>query len=209
MILGNKLLLGTNNNDKLKELSAYFAEHKIDIQLLTPKDFGLAEPKETETTFEGNAKLKAKYYGDKTGLICLADDSGVCIHELNGEPGVYTADWAGPNKDFQVGMDRVRDELLKVGVDPNTATAKFVSVLALYTPEQNQFQIFSGEIEGSLNFDFRDTPGFGFQPIFIPIGSNKCYAMMTDAEKKICGSHRMTSFKKFLDSCFSHTASIN
>lgn len=204
-MIGNKLLLGSNNQDKLKELSRYFRENNIHIDLATPKDFGISEPEETEHTFEGNAKLKAKYYSDKTGLICLADDTGVCVHELDGQPGVYTADWAGPNKDFQIGIDRIQAELQRIGLDPNKATAKFVCVLALCFPDTKEFKTFRGEIEGHLNFELRNVPGFGFQPIFVPYGATKCYAMMSEEEQKHYGHHRINAFNEMIESCFSNS----
>ncbi len=199
---GKKLLIASNNKDKIEELSHYFAVNKLDIKLVTPKELKISEPEETEKTFAGNAELKARYYGEKSGLPALADDTGVCIEALGGLPGVHTAMWAGPDKDFKVGMTRIQRELKLVGCKEKLPAAYCVCVLSLYWPEDGHIESFEGVIHGNLNFDLRDAPGFGFQPIFVPEGEKKSFGLMTQKERDRVGHHRIKAFKKLLKSCF-------
>ncbi len=199
---GKKLLIASNNKDKIVELTYYFEANKLDIELVTPKELGISEPDETEKTFIGNAELKARYYGEKSKLPALADDTGVCIDALGGLPGVHTAMWAGPNKDFKTAMTRIQRELKLVGCNDKLPEAHCVCALSLYWPEDGHLETFEGVIEGNLNFELRDAPGFGFQPIFVPKGAKKSFGLMSQKERDKVGHHRIKAFKKLLKSCF-------
>lgn len=197
-----KLLLATNNKDKITEIKGYFEKFNLDFEVVTPAELGIEEPEETEETFQGNAELKARFYGRMSNLPSLADDTGVCVEALGGKPGVHTARWAGPNKDFKVGMDRIQKELKLLGFSDNLPAAYCVCVLSLYWPDNDTLVSFEGRIDGKLNFDFRDVKGFGFQPVFVPNGFTKSFGMMSDSEREQVGHHRITAFKKLLKSCF-------
>ncbi len=197
-----KLLIASNNQNKIDEIKYYFDSHNISLKLVTPKELGIEEPEETESSFLGNAELKARYYGTQSGLPALADDTGVCVDALGGLPGVHTAMWAGPNKDFRVGMTRIQRELKLVGCTEKLPSAHCVCVLSLYWPKEDHIENFEGIIYGNLNFELSDAPGFGFQPIFVPKGSKKSFGLMTQEERDQVGNHRITAFKKLLKSCF-------
>jgi XTP/dITP diphosphohydrolase len=200
---GKKLLIASNNQNKIDEIKYYFDQHRLDIKLVTPKELSIDEPEETEETFQGNAELKARYYGKLSGIPALADDTGVCVEALGGLPGVHTAMWAGPNKDFRIGMTRIQRELNNVGCKDKLPIAHCVCVLSMYWPEDDHMESFEGIIYGSLNFDLSDAPGFGFQPIFVPKGAKKSFGLMSQKERDEVGNHRIKAFNKLLKSCFS------
>ena len=138
----------------------------ITEEIKSAADFGLPEPEETGTSFTENAILKARAAAQATNLPCLADDSGLAVDALDGAPGIYSARWAGPDKDFQAAMQRVHDEL--GGID-GTQTARFIAVLALVFPDGTT-ECFEGTVEGTLNWPPRGDKGFGYDPIFTPDG---------------------------------------
>ena len=200
-----KVLIASNNNHKIVEIKKFFKKFKIKgVEFVTPKELGINSPEETEQTFTGNAELKARYFGANSGLPALADDSGIAIDALDGAPGVHTADWAGPNRDFKLALSKVKEELKKIGNDEKYPRAKAVCALSFYDPKTNGVQNFYGDMKGRLNYAFFEhfkIEGFGFQPIFMPRNSNKSFSLLS-LTKKIKISHRSKAFKKLLKSCF-------
>jgi len=190
-----KLLVASGNAGKVREITELLKP--FDIEVLSAKDFNLPEPEETGKTFIDNAEIKARYYGAATGLPALADDSGLCVAALNGQPGIYSARWAGESKDFSVAMQRIE---LEIGDNPNK-DAYFACALSLYWPDDGHIESAQGTIHGTLTFPPRGKLGFGYDPIFIATGSSETFAEIPPEEKhKI--SHRANAFKKLLAQCF-------
>jgi XTP/dITP diphosphohydrolase len=191
-----KLVIASHNKGKLREIDALIAP--FGIAALSAGDLGVGEPEETETTFIGNALLKARASCLATGLPALADDSGIEVTALNGDPGVYTANWAeqtpGGPRDFYVAMARVEAAIAKTG--SLDRRARFVCVLALVRPDGSE-QVFEGEVWGTLTQTPRGTRGFGFDPVFIPNGHDITFGEM-DPEVKHAMSHRADAFAKFV-----------
>ncbi|MFH5775181.1 RdgB/HAM1 family non-canonical purine NTP pyrophosphatase [Paracoccus sp. NGMCC 1.201697] len=193
-----KLLVATHNKGKLEEIRAMLAPHGIDVT--SAGELGLAEPDETETTFIGNARIKARAAVQATGLPVLADDSGITVDGLDGAPGVYTADWAEtPNgRDFMQAMTRTWSELDQRGV-PEPRTAQFRATLILLWPDGHE-EIFEGLAPGRLTWPPRGQQGHGYDPIFIPDGQDRTFAEMTADEKNLI-SHRADAFRKLEAAC--------
>jgi XTP/dITP diphosphohydrolase len=187
------LLLATHNSGKIKEISALLAP--LNLIVRSASEYDLPEPLETADSFEGNAALKAIAAARSTDLPALADDSGFCVEALNGAPGIYSARWAGANKDFQQAMQRVYDELLAMKMQ--TSRASFVCVLA-YADPQGHCTTFRGEINGNICWPPRGEKGFGYDPMFIPDGYTQTFAEIDPAVKNAI-SHRALAFKKFKD----------
>src|SRR5688572_19123022 len=177
------LLLATHNQGKVAEFRDMLGGLVEDIK--SAADFALPEPDETGTSFIDNAILKAKSARRATNLPCLADDSGLAIDALNGEPGIYSARWAGECKDFRYAMQQVHD---KLNGNVNGQKARFVAVLALTLPE-GKTELFEGVVEGALAWPPRGTNGHGYDPIFVPEGHDRTFAEMDAAEKNEL-SHR-------------------
>ncbi|HOO50138.1 MAG TPA: RdgB/HAM1 family non-canonical purine NTP pyrophosphatase [Alphaproteobacteria bacterium] len=184
-----KLVLATHNAGKVAEMSDLLAPYGIEV--LSAKDFDLDAPEETENTFEGNAFIKARFVAKETGLPALADDSGLCVNTLKGEPGVYSADWAGPEKDFGKAMILVND---KMGQCPDRS-AYFISVFAFVLPDGREM-VFEGRCDGSLIWPPRGAGGFGYDPMFVPKGEGRSFGEMDMSEKKKY-SHRAKAFAEF------------
>jgi XTP/dITP diphosphohydrolase len=197
------LIIASNNVNKIKEIQGYFADLKLDsLKLYQPKDFALGSPEETEVTFEGNSELKARYYGDKSGLVAIADDTGICVDALDGNPGVNTANWA-VNGDFKPAMLRVQKELVEVGCKDQFPKAVAVCVISIYWPDDQFLLSFEGRMQGKLDFSYIDKPtGHGFQPIFIPDGFTIPYGQLTREQLKSVG-HRYKAMQKLINACFS------
>lgn len=195
---GDRLLIATHNKGKLEEIRALFSEFPFEI--ISAADMSLPEPVEAETTFVGNARIKAHAAAKATGLPTLADDSGLCIAALNGAPGVYTADWAeGPGgRDFARAMARVNDELRAVAA-PCPRLAHFNSTLVLAWPDGHD-EVFEGQIEGQIIWPPRGADGHGYDPIFTPEGESRTFAELS-AEEKNRISHRARAFAQ-LKTCF-------
>ena len=188
-----RLVIATHNAGKKRELVELLAPFHIDV--IAAGDLGLPEPDETGTTFEANAELKALAATTASQLPALADDSGVVVTALNGAPGIYTARWAGPNKDFRMGMERVNRE---IGANPDRS-ATFVSVLTLAWPD-GHMENFRGEVDGTLVWPPRGTNGFGFDPMFAPEHGPLTFGEM-EPEQKNALNHRVRAFKKLVDAC--------
>ncbi|MGD9916490.1 MAG: RdgB/HAM1 family non-canonical purine NTP pyrophosphatase [Paenirhodobacter sp.] len=193
-----KLLVATHNLGKLAEIRAMLAPYGIEV--VSNADFGLPEPEETETTFVGNARIKAHAAVKATGLPALADDSGIEVDALGGAPGVYTADWAEtPNgRDFVLAMTKTWDACEKISA-PLPRTARFRSTLVLAWPDGHD-EVFEGKVEGQLVWPMRGLHGHGYDPMFQPEGYDITFGEM-DPEEKNRISHRADAFRKFV-TCF-------
>lgn len=195
---GSRLVVASHNPGKVWEIKELIAPYGLDA--ISAADLGLAEPAETETTFEGNARLKAVAAAEASGLPALADDSGLEIAALDGAPGVYSADWAMPGKDFGRAMQRVHDALAERGAWAGPPPqANFVSVLCLAWPG-GETRLFRGRIDGTLVWPPRGGNGFGYDPMFIPEGATETFGEMEPAAKYAV-SHRTRAFAAFKRDC--------
>lgn len=186
---GQKLVVATHNPGKAVELAAILDNR---FQLVAAGALGLAEPDETETTFVGNALLKARAAADASGLVALADDSGLSVTALGGAPGIYSARWAGPGKDFMEAMKKVEQRLEEAETDD--LSAWFTSALAVAWPEGPAIVV-EGRVDGVLTFPPRGARGFGYDPIFMPQGHDTTFGEMDPAAKDAI-SHRTRAFAK-------------
>jgi len=193
------LLVATHNAGKLEEIVSLLAPYGISVKGAAELD--LPEPEETETTFVGNARIKAHAAAKATGLPALADDSGITIDALNGAPGVYTADWAETEngRDFVMAMEKTHIKLHDCSA-PYPRTAQFRSTLVLAWPDGHD-EVFEGVVSGQFVWPMRGQIGHGYDPIFQPDGYNVTFAEMPFEEKNRT-SHRAESFKKFIAGCF-------
>ena len=188
-----KLLIGSNNLGKIKEIKGLLPNH---IQIFTPSDYKLRSPKENGKTFKQNSLIKAKLFSKKTKMICLADDSGLEVDLLNGDPGIYSSRWAGKKNNFNLAINKVYKKLNKK--DKNwfikNKSASFVCVLTIYWPN-NFFVSVVGKVHGTISKYKKGNKGFGYDPIFIPKNSKLTFGQMkTSLKYKI--DHRMKAFKK-------------
>jgi len=186
---GTRLVVATHNPGKAREL-AEILENRF--PLVTAGELGLPEPEETEATFVGNALLKARAAAEASGLPALADDSGLSVAALDGSPGIYSARWAGPEKDFAQAMRKVEERLDETGAEDFSAW--FSCALALAWPD-GPAVVVEGRIDGALTFPPRGTRGFGYDPIFVPRGGRLTFGEMDPAEKDAM-SHRARAFAK-------------
>ncbi|WP_395944111.1 RdgB/HAM1 family non-canonical purine NTP pyrophosphatase [Brevundimonas sp.] len=193
LIKGMRIVAATHNPGKVPEIAALLGE---DYEILTAGQLNLPEPDETETTFVGNAMLKARHAAELSGEVSLADDSGMSVTALDGAPGIFSARWAGPGKDFAMAMKKVEERLEEIGA-PNTAgdrSAWFTSALAVAWPD-GPCVVVEGIVKGELVFPPRGDRGFGYDPIFIPEGGDRTFGEMDPAEKEAI-SHRTRAFAK-------------
>lgn len=196
---GDRILVATHNAGKLEEMEQLIAPFGVTV--IGAAEMDLPEPAETETTFIGNARIKARAAVVATGLPALADDSGIMVDGLDGAPGVYTADWAETpdGRDFLMAMTRTHRELLDRDA-PQPWTARFCSTLVLAWPDGHD-EVFEGTAEGTLVWPIRGKLGHGYDPMFQPIGETRTFAEMSFDEKNAI-SHRADSFKKLIAGCF-------
>ncbi len=192
--IGDRLLVATHNRGKLEEIARLL--EPFGIAAVGAADLGLAEPEETETTFVGNARIKAHAAARATGLPALADDSGIEVDALGGAPGVYTADWAETptGRDFGLAMARTWEALEKAGA-PAPRTARFRCTLVLAFPDGSD-AVFEGKVEGHCVWPPRGTNGHGYDPIFMPDGYSITFGEMDRWEKNRI-SHRADAFARF------------
>jgi XTP/dITP diphosphohydrolase len=186
---GTKLVVATHNPGKAREL-AEILENRF--PLVTAGELGLAEPDETETTFAGNALLKARAAAETSGLIALADDSGLSVAALDGSPGIYSARWAGPGRDFTIAMQKVEERLEEANA--RDLSAWFTCALAVAWPG-GPAVVVEGRVDGTLTFPPRGDKGFGYDPIFLPEGQAITFGEMA-ALTKDGMSHRARAFAK-------------
>ena len=196
---GGKLVIASHNAGKLREIAELLAPFGVSVT--SASDHGLDEPAETEATFAGNARIKAHYAAKATGLPALSDDSGITVDALNGDPGVYTADWAEtPNgRDFPMAMTKVWT-LLEEKNAPAPRTAAFNCTLCLAWPDGHD-EIFEGRVDGQIVWPMRGERGFGFDPVFLPNGEAETFGEIDPARKKDM-SHRSDAFRKLVAGCF-------
>lgn len=187
---GKKLVVASHNAGKVREIGALLAP--FGIETVSAGDLGLPEPEETGLTFQANAELKARAAADASGFLALADDSGLCVTALNGDPGIYSARWAGPTKDFALAMDKVEQALKKTG--SNDRSAAFMCGLALATPNGGM-DYFEGTVAGTLVWPPRGEKGFGYDPVFVADGYDITFAEM-DPDAKHAISHRAHAFRQ-------------
>lgn len=186
---GAHLVVATHNPGKAREL-AEILENRF--RLSTAGELGLGEPDETEGTFVGNALLKARAAADASGLIALADDSGLSVTALDGAPGIYSARWAGPDKDFTLAMEKVRERIEETGSED--LSAWFTCALAVAWPN-GPAVVVEGRLDGTLTFPPRGDRGFGYDPIFVPAGGTATFGELEPAVKDAM-SHRALAFAK-------------
>ena len=190
--LSGRLVVASHNAGKVREIGALLAP--LGVEAVSAGDLGLPEPEETETTFVGNAALKARAAALASGAPCLADDSGLEVFALGGDPGVYSARWAGEGRDFSLAMRKVWDALqAKAAID---LSARFVCVLALAQPD-GTVETFEGEARGAIVWPPRGDKGFGYDPIFLPAGESRTFGEMSHDEK-LPLTHRADAFRKLL-----------
>jgi XTP/dITP diphosphohydrolase len=191
---GGELVIASHNPGKVREIGDLLRPFRATV--LSAGALGLPEPDETGTTFEANAELKALAAARGSGKPALADDSGLCVVALDGEPGIYSARWAGPGKDFAVAMRKVEERL----AGKADRRAFFVAALSLAWPDGYR-ETFRGEVHGTLVWPPRGTRGFGYDPMFLPEGGSETFGEMAP-EAKHAISHRAVAFRKLIESCF-------
>lgn len=191
---GNKLVIASHNKGKVCEIGELLAP--FGVETVSVSELGLPVPVEDSDSFIGNAEIKSLAAAKASGLPSLSDDSGLEVHGLGGEPGIYTADWAGPGRDFTTGMKAVID---KLGDNPNRK-ANFTCALSLAWPDGHT-ESFEGKVFGSVTWPMRGEKGFGYDPIFIPEGHDITFAEMDPADKHAM-SHRADAFRQLIDACF-------
>jgi XTP/dITP diphosphohydrolase len=196
-----QILIATNNQGKFIEIQDLLKQ--INIEAVSVSKFNLQEPDETEKTFAGNALIKAKFYGKNSGLVALADDSGLCIEALDGAPGVDSAPFAidekTGQKNFPKAFEKIKNLLLEKGINPNSnPKAHFICNLCLFDPNTDFTIHFEGRVDGSLSFLSHGNKGFGYDPIFIKEGMTQSFSEI-DPKLKDQISHRGDAFRKMLE----------
>lgn len=197
-----KILIATGNKGKFAEISSLLNE--VNIGSVGAFEYDLEEPEENGADFEENSLIKAKYYSQKTNLISLADDSGLCIDLLDGEPGIYSARWAidgkTGEKDFNLAFAKIAKELEKKNIDisKDEVKAHFICNLTIFDPKTGKHHSFEGRVDGNLTFPPKGENGFGYDPIFVAGLFDKTFAQIENTQKdKI--SHRSKAFSQFKD----------
>ena len=190
--IGDRLVVASHNQGKVEEIAALLVPFAIDT--VSAGALGISEPEETGDSFEENAASKGRAVAEASGLPALADDSGLVVPALGGAPGIYSARWAGPTKDFRAAMARVHR---KLGDRDRSAT--FVAVLALAWPDGG-LELFRGEAAGSLVWPPRGERGFGYDPVFVPEGGTETFGEIAPARKHMI-SHRAHAFAKLVKGC--------
>ena len=195
---GERLVVASHNPGKVWEINKLLEPYGLDA--VSAGDLGFDVPEEPEPTFQGNARLKAIYAAARANLPALADDSGIEIDALNGAPGVHTADWAGPDRDFSIAMQRTHDELVRrIGWTGKPVRANFISVLCLAWPD-GATEFFEGKVYGHVVWPPRGGNGFGYDPIFVADGETLTFGEMEPA-KKYAISHRTRAFEALVRDC--------
>ena len=190
-INGHKLIIASHNQGKVSEIKDLLSRYKVDVS--SSEDFGMKEPEENGDSFEENALIKASETANFCGQIALSDDSGLCVDDLDGDPGIFSARWAGPKKDFLKASKDIEKKLIEIG--SSNYSAYFICALAVCWPD-GESRIFKGKINGNLNFPPKGNLGFGYDPIFIPRNYDITFGEMDPIIKhKI--SHRSVAFDLF------------
>ena len=191
-LAGGRLVIASHNPGKVREIADLLKPHGVSVS--SAGELGLPEPEETGSTFVENARLKAHAAATGADLPALADDSGLAVAALDGQPGLYSARWAGPDRDFRLAMDRVERELAATG--DRDRRAAFISVLCLAWPGGRD-EVFEGRVDGDLVWPPRGDRGFGYDPIFVPDGYDITFGEMDPAHKHTI-SHRARAFEKLV-----------
>jgi XTP/dITP diphosphohydrolase len=207
LLPGSRLVVATHNDGKLREFRELLKPFGLD--LTSAGELGLPEPDETGTTFAENARLKAEAAATASGLPALADDSGLAVLALWGAPGIFSARWAGPEKDFAAAMQRIEDDLHARGaVEPPQRRAAFIASLCLARPGQDCDEV-EGSVLGTLVWPPRGTEGFGYDPVFLPEGHERTFGEMSAIQKHGVNwktghglSHRARAFIALAGRCF-------
>jgi len=189
-----KLVIASHNPGKVREIADLISEFGVEV--VSASDLGLPEPVEDGTTFIANAEIKARAAAQGSGLPALADDSGLCVHALGGDPGIYSARWAGPDKDFGLAMRTINEKL----VGQTDRSAHFIAALALAWPDGN-LEVFEGRVDGTLVWPPSGDRGFGYDPMFRPDGHEITFGQFEPAEKHRI-SHRADAFRQLVTACF-------
>ena len=190
-----KLVIASHNPGKVSEIRALLKPLRIDV--VGADELGLIEPEETGKTFTENAELKARLAAEAAGLPALADDSGMAVSALGGAPGIYSARWAGPKKDFSAAIKRVNGALLITGSSDRSCS--FICVLSLAWPD-GHIESFEGRVSGTAIFPPRGSHGFGYDSIFQPTGYDLTFGEMVPQDKHAM-SHRAHAFSQLLEQC--------
>ena len=203
--ISGRLVIATHNPGKLAEMRELLGPYGIDA--VSADELGLAEPEETGASFRENARIKAQSAASASGLPAFADDSGLCVDALGGAPGIHSARWAGPEKDFAGAMRRIEDEMRARGAsEPGSRRAHFVSALSVAWPD-GHIEEFEGRVDGTLTWPPRGTAGFGYDPMFLPDGYDRTFGEMSSQEKHglpprgLGLSHRARAFLKLAEAC--------
>ncbi len=204
--LTGKVVIATHNAGKLREMRELLEPYGIEA--VSAGELNLPEPQETGTTFAENAVIKALAAAFATQLPALADDSGICVHALDGAPGLFSARWGGQSKDFIAAMNRVKNELDQRDIAQKERTGHFVSALVIAWPDGHT-ELFEGRVHGDLVFPPRGTSGFGYDAMFCPQGESRTFGEMSAVEKHglpplgLGLSHRAKAFTKLAKNCLS------
>ena len=193
-----RLVIASHNEGKVREIGELLAPYAIEV--ISAGALGLDEPEETGATFAENAALKAKAAAEAANLPALADDSGLVVTALGGDPGIYSARWAGPGKDFDLAMRKVEDAL----AGKKDRSAAFICALALCWPDSDpkggHMEIFEGSVEGELIWPARGNKGFGYDPVFVPTGGALSFGEI-EPNAKHAISHRAVAFRQLVTTC--------
>jgi XTP/dITP diphosphohydrolase len=192
------LVIASHNAGKVREIGVLLEPYGIEP--ISAATLLLSEPDETEDSFIGNARLKALAAARASGMAALADDSGLCVDALAGAPGIYSARWAGPDKDFTLAMEQIERALVEAQADSTKRGAHFVCALSLAWPDGHSEE-FEGKVFGALTFPPRGTQGFGYDPIFVPRGFDISFGEM-EPDAKHAMSHRAKAFEQLVRCCF-------
>lgn len=192
---GTRLVAATHNPGKAREIAALLDGR---FEVISAAEAGVPEPDETESTFSGNALLKARHAAQRSGLPALADDSGLSVAALDGAPGIFSARWAGPDRDFALAMRKVETRLEEIGA--TDFSAWFTSALAVAWPD-GPAVVVEGEVHGQVSFPPRGDRGFGYDPIFVPTGHSQTFGEMDPAAKDAM-SHRAQAFERLKAALF-------
>ena len=192
-----QLVIASHNEGKVREIRALLEPYGIEP--VSAASLGLPEPEETGTTFVANAELKARAAAGQSGLVALADDSGLCVDAMDGDPGIYSARWAGPEKDFADAMRRVEAQIAARGPDA-PRTAHFICALSLAWPD-GHMESFEGRVDGTLVWPPRGERGFGYDPMFVRDGDAETFGEL-DPDTKHAISHRADAFRQLVDAVF-------
>ncbi len=192
---GSRIVIASHNPGKVREIGELLAP--LGFSVIAAGALGLPEPEETGATFAENALIKARAAARASGLPALADDSGLCVDALDGAPGIHSARWGGPEKDFDMAMRLIEEKLQAAGaVTPEQRKAHFTCALALAWPD-GEARVFEGEVHGHLVWPPRGEKGFGYDPVFVPEGHEMTFAEM-EPDQKHAMSHRARAFEKLV-----------